>query len=217
MIQWPFIQEGPMLSSAPCGNGALLTPSLLARAATLHTEFARACAVSRDLIARGRDRRLSSTYSGLRPIAGGSDAGLVALAITGAALCLPCVAKKTGVPAADAEAMLLRIASTLELTAGPGRCDSCLEQASTFRLDRAAEGVDGHVPAAAHPGENIAVVVWRYLEAHRGQMFCTQCVARALGMVRRIDRAIIAAEGRGARRRYGACQACLKERLVCGL
>src|SRR5262249_9532227 len=121
-----------MLSTADRGNPALLTPFLLARVRTLHAEIADACAVSRHLIERGRHRRLSSTYPGLRPIGGGSDAGLIALTITGAALCLSCVTKKTGVPAPDAEAMLFRIASTLKLTAGPGRCDSCLEHTTTF-------------------------------------------------------------------------------------
>ncbi|MGH6689998.1 MAG: hypothetical protein ACREF4_04870 [Gammaproteobacteria bacterium] len=46
--------------------------------------------------------------------------------------------------------------------------------------------------------------MWRFLADHRGKMFCAQCLAAALGASRRIDRALIAAEGRGAQRLYGS-------------
>lgn len=196
---------------------ALLAPLLLMRAASLRAGLAGTRAVSRRLIARGRERRLTSTYPLLRPIGGGSDAALVAVAITGASLCLPCIAKKTGVPEAEADTLLLRIATTLRLGAGAGRCDSCLEQKTTFRLNRAGvSGGNGDGTVSVQPA-NTALAVWRYLEAHRGQMFCTQCLARALGIARRLDRAVIAAEGRGARRRYAPCVLCGKDRLLCGL
>src|SRR6185436_12970903 len=109
---------------------------LLARAATLRAELAGAVALSRRLLERGRQRRLSSTYPRLRPIGGGSDAGDVALAITDASLCLQCIAKKTGVPEHETDALLMRIATTLKLVAIPGRCDACLDRGTTFRLDR---------------------------------------------------------------------------------
>jgi len=197
---------------------ALLTPLLLISAATLRTEVAGAVTVSRALIERGRQRRLSSTYGRLRPIGGGSDAGDVALAITDASLCLPCIAKKTGVPEHETEALLMSIATTLKLVAIPGHCDGCLDRGTTFHLNRTTgNGMPGATAAAPVPGMSPGAAVWRYLEEHRGQMFCTQCLGRALGMTRRLDRAVITAEGRGARRRYSACQICRKDRLVCGL
>jgi hypothetical protein len=59
--------------------------------------------------------------------------------------------------------------------------------------------------------------IWEFLDSHWGEMFCTQCLARALGATGRIDRAVIGAEGRGALRRYGTCSVCGRDRLVCGL
>jgi hypothetical protein len=68
-------------------------------------------------------------------------------------------------------------------------------------------------PALVTQGE----AVWQFLESRRGEMFCTQCIAGALFATKRIDRVILGAEGRGARRQYGPCAACGKERLLCGL
>jgi hypothetical protein len=206
-----------MRGSVQLGDAASLTPSLLMRAATLHAELARACAVSRRLIERGHHRRLSSSYPRLRAISGGSDAGLIAVVITGAALCLDCITKKTGVPAPEADALLVKIAATLKLVSLPGRCDSCLDQRTTFRLDRTVDGVAGAPMAPTRLPTDAASTVWRYLGDHRGQMFCTQCLTRALGVAGRLDRAVIAAEGRGAVRRYSGCTTCGKERLVTGL
>jgi hypothetical protein len=59
--------------------------------------------------------------------------------------------------------------------------------------------------------------IWRFLESRRGEMFCTQCIANALLATKRIDRAVLGAEGRGAKRRHGPCAGCGKERLLCGL
>jgi len=58
--------------------------------------------------------------------------------------------------------------------------------------------------------------LWRFLGEHRGEMFCAACLAASLDVRGRVDRAIFAAEGNGADRRYGACSRCGKERLLCG-
>jgi hypothetical protein len=60
-------------------------------------------------------------------------------------------------------------------------------------------------------------ILWPFLESHRGQLFCTSCLAKALGVTGRLDRAVLGAEGRGAQRQYGSCSACGKTRLLCGL
>jgi hypothetical protein len=198
-------------------SAASLTLSLLARAAALRAELTRVCTESRRLVEQGRGRRLSTTYPRLRVIRGGSDAGLVALAITDASLCLACVARKTGVPEPEVDAILLRVAGTLKLAAVGGRCDACLELKTVFRLNRTAGDPTVTPPAEPAPPLNLGRAVWRFLEKHRGRMFCAQCLGRALGVPRRLDRAVIAAEGRGARRHYGPCAICGKDRLVCGL
>jgi hypothetical protein len=49
-------------------------------------------------------------------------------------------------------------------------------------------------------------------------MFCTRCIVVALAFVNQIDRDLLKAEGRGARRSYGRpCSVCGKARLLCGL
>jgi hypothetical protein len=199
------------------------TRDAVSRAASLladHTEARAQLAVvleqSLQLCAAGRDRRLSSPYPLLRRISGGSDVALVTLAISGASLCLACLAKKTGIPAAQVEAALTTIATTLRFAAAPGRCGSCHEARTIFRLDR-----DGSEPRTigdgASPARSGTDRLWRYLAGIRGQMLCTRCLSLALGAVGRIDRAVMGVEGRGATRQYAPCSACGKERLVCGL
>ena len=62
-----------------------------------------------------------------------------------------------------------------------------------------------------------AEAVWRFLDGQRGQMFCSQCIGKAALADKRIDSALMSAEGRGAIRRYGTCVTCGKDRLLCGL
>jgi hypothetical protein len=59
--------------------------------------------------------------------------------------------------------------------------------------------------------------IWLYLESRRGEAFCSVCLANALGISRRFDRALMAVEGRGAWRRFGPCPTCGKDRLLTGL
>jgi hypothetical protein len=59
--------------------------------------------------------------------------------------------------------------------------------------------------------------IWFYLESRRGEAFCSVCLANVLGISRRLDRTLIAVEGRGAWRHYGPCPTCGKDRLLTGL
>src|SRR5262245_5668234 len=67
---------------------------------TLRAEMEIVRAQSRSLIQRGRDRRLTSTYAGLRQIGGGADdsPGIVERVLDGALLCMDCVTVETGLP-----------------------------------------------------------------------------------------------------------------------
>jgi hypothetical protein len=60
-------------------------------------------------------------------------------------------------------------------------------------------------------------LVWRFLRSQRGQMFCAQCIGKAVLALKRIDSALMRAEARGAIRLYGRCVTCGRDRLLCGL
>lgn len=110
------------------------TPALLSRAATLHADLMALCGESRALIQRGRDRRLTATYSRLRPIRGGSDVALVTRTITGVFLCTLCIAGETGLPPVEVNGVLKTIARTLQLEIGTRRCEGCLSVRATFSI-----------------------------------------------------------------------------------
>ena len=112
------------------------TAALMARAATLHAVLAVAFARSRSLIDRVHQRRRAHP---LRIIRGGSDAALVIPTIADAALCLHCIAKKTGMPVEQVTDLLLAIAKTLRLAVGPRRCDLCLKDQTTFSVVRSGK------------------------------------------------------------------------------
>jgi hypothetical protein len=113
-------------------RGTGVTVSLIARSRALVAELEALVDGSRSLV-----RRSLALCPHRRTIGGGSDAALITMMITGATLCLDCIAKKTGVPVPEVEAMLTGIAKTLKLSAAPGRCDACLGQTTVFCLDRA--------------------------------------------------------------------------------
>jgi hypothetical protein len=73
------------------------------------------------------------------------------------------------------------------------------------------------LPESPGATPSIAEALWRFLERRRGEMFCAQCLTAAVATTGRLDRALLGAEGRGARRRHGRCSACGKDRLLCGL
>jgi hypothetical protein len=64
---------------------------------------------------------------------------------------------------------------------------------------------------------SVEEAVWVYLESRRGESFCSVCLAGALDTTRRIDRALMGVEGRGAWRHYAPCSMCGKDRLLTGL
>jgi hypothetical protein len=124
------------MPTAPMTIHDVSTMDLLDRSAVLRRELADVIGHSRALLAAGRERRLTSTYERLRPIRGGSDAALIAALIADARLCLPCIARKTGVPAEQADGLLTTFAKTLRLKRGPNRCDACLRRRTTFSVTK---------------------------------------------------------------------------------
>jgi len=134
-------------------------------------------------------------------------------------MCLPCVAKKIGIAETRAAEAMERIGTYMVVQNTTTACGGCLETTTTYRIPdktpQANGGPAGLQPRPTTLSQNGAL--WKFLEAHRGQMYCTQCIATALFATKRIDRAVLGAEGRGARRQYGTCTSCGKERLLCGL
>lgn len=145
-------------------------------------------------------------------------------------VCTGCLADRSGFDATAVEAAIGTTAATVQLLVGPHVCVRCLQARTTVRLPGAEPAaVTGPPPAtrAAEPRNPAprriprqaldAETLWGFLEVRRGEMFCTACVASAIGATQRVDRVVIAAEGRGALRRHGRCAACGKDRLLCGL
>jgi len=66
---------------------------------------------------------------------GADDAGLISATLAGgAALCLECIATKTGVPLGHVEAVLARIGKTIRIGSGRGLCSACLAGRKIVRL-----------------------------------------------------------------------------------
>ena len=195
----------------------LLTPSLLARAATLRADLAAVVERSRDLLWWSRQRGRGGATLG-RPIGGASDhvedAAVVLTMILASALCLDCITKKSGVPADRVEAILTTIAGTLTLVAQSGACDACLETARTFRLDTAVARppIDGTIRRRVTQH-----AILRFLGEQTGKAFCADCISTRLFGGKNIDVAMRHLEGNGAVRRHGVCAGCGKRRLVAGL
>jgi hypothetical protein len=78
-----------------------------------------------------------------------------------------------------------------------------------------ANDLRGRLAMPRTPGRQ-QEAVWCFLNGHRGQMFCADCLGAQLGVTSRPDRVLFGAEGRGARRRHGPCAMCGKGRLLCG-
>ena len=74
----------------------------------------------------------------------GPDIALITSIITDANLCLPCIARKTGVSVGQVNSVLLIIARAIRLRIGPHRCGACLEHRGTFSVP-----TDGHPLASA--------------------------------------------------------------------
>jgi hypothetical protein len=174
-------------------------------------------AESRRLIARSA--RLCGRARRIRGGSGDVDAPFIVETISRVPMCLECVARKNGITEERAQESLQRIRSFMVVDVSSGPCGGCLRLAMIYRIANGASGPDGAV--ATRPDRPVTVTqgeaLWRFLTSHRGEMFCTQCIANALFATKRIDRAVIGAEGRGARRQYGVCASCRKERLLCGL
>jgi hypothetical protein len=156
------------------------------------------------------------------PIRGGStdvDGSLILETIERAPMCIGCVSKKTGIPEQRAMGSLARLQQSRSIEVASGPCAGCLTLEKTYRVvARRGHGNGAVMQAPVVPAVvTQSAALWSFLAAHRGQMFCTQCIAKSLSASKRIDRAVIGAEGRGARRHYGTCASCGRERLLCGL
>jgi hypothetical protein len=159
------------------------------------------------LIQRSRDLCLAHPR-----MAGGSDLDSPSIVeiISRTPMCIDCLSSKMGITPERAAEAVDHARAYLQVTAGDGRCERCLQITTVYALT--ANGAVTSLPSVRQHD-----VVWGFLQSHRGQMHCTQCIAKALTSTQRIDRAILAAEGRGARRLYGLCVVCGRERLLCGL
>jgi hypothetical protein len=155
-------------------------------------------------------RTMFAAYPGLHPIVGGSDLTLIAAELGPVPLCRECLAQKTGVPADRIDALVKMVAATVNVEIGSGQCRGCLRATSTYRF-LTSDGAARPRPSTSQDG------VWAFLEQHRGRKFCTACIQAALGTGRRIERLVLAAEGRGAIRRYEKCSGCGRDRLVASL
>ena len=188
-------------------------PDLRGRIASSIADFQAVFVESRALIAQ------SARLCGTAPrVCGGSDldSPFVVELIAKAPMCLPCVARKTGVAEARVAEALERIRDFMVVRVATARCGGCLQPATTYQI--AEQRANGPAAPPAHPSlTTLSEALWSFLEGHRGRMYCTQCIANSLFATKRIDRAILGAEGRGARRHYGTCASCSKERLLCGL
>jgi hypothetical protein len=156
----------------------------------------------------------------VRPICGGSDpdSPLIVELIAKTSMCLPCAASKMGISETRAAEAIERTRSFMVVTVETARCAGCLCVTTTYRVaDERAPANAAAPPTALPTAPTLNEALWRFLTDRRGKMFCTQCIANALFATKRIDRAMLGAEGRGARRRYGTCASCGKERLLCGL
>ena len=69
-----------------------------------------------------------------RPRTPPDDVTLIIAAITGAFLCVECIARKTGTPRPAVDAALARIGTTLLISTASAPCDGCLTVSRVFRL-----------------------------------------------------------------------------------
>ena len=63
------------------------------------------------------------------------DMPLMTEVLDGAAICIDCIARRTGLEIDQAVDVLQTLANTLTITTHAGRCAACLNQAVVQRLD----------------------------------------------------------------------------------
>jgi hypothetical protein len=62
------------------------------------------------------------------------DTGLVSAALIEGMLCVDCIARRTGVPAARVDAALATIGQTVKVGDGPSLCSACRTTTRVFHL-----------------------------------------------------------------------------------
>src|SRR5215470_10271549 len=104
----------------------------------------------------------------LHPIAGGADdSGLLATlraAVRG--VCAECIETQTGLPATQVPLTIARLRQSIHIQTARGRCDVCAEIRTMYR---------------AGPRAIDAIV--EFLNQHRGEAFCSACIASRLTRV----------------------------------
>ena len=130
------------------------------------------------------------------------DAALIAAAITDAALCAACIARKSGVPQLRVEAVLAVIGESIQLVRQMKSCAGCLSITQVFCLPNGAakRGTRGEILS--------------FLQQRPGAALCADCIASHVFGPKNIDVAMRQLEGHGIHRRYARCSACGKLRLV---
>lgn len=191
-----------------------MTPLLLVEASVRCVALGAVIERSLDLTWRSEELRRTHRLPRLGRIAGGSDgasdSALIMNAISAAALCLACLAQKSGLSPARAEAGLKLISETF-LIRHHHRCAGCFEGSPSFTFI-------GRLGVRSVPGgPKRNQIILAFLERRRGERFCAECISGTLFARKSVDNSLRQLEGLGARRRHGICSMCGRPRLVSGL
>jgi hypothetical protein len=127
--------------------------------------------------------------------------------------CSECIADKALLSVERAQKSLEAIAEGVKLYREPAQCGVCGETKPTYSIERPQFGA--RYPLPRRPPQ-IRAAVLAFLADHRGDVFCSWCVAVAI-KASRVDMTLREAEGYGAPRRHGECSRCGKLGLVSGL
>ena len=63
-----------------------------------------------------------------------ADGALITTIVSGASVCVPCIAKRVDLKPAHVDSALLVLGKSLKITARMGRCDACLKQTVVHHL-----------------------------------------------------------------------------------
>lgn len=112
---------------------SVLTPLLVAEAARHQAELAAAIQRSRAIVGRSLDLVPARQRPARRISGGSSDDALVLAALTGALLCVDCVATKTGVSPERIRAVADAVPPTAKVQHSVALCERCLGTRPVYR------------------------------------------------------------------------------------